>query len=135
MAFHGDFDPRSAPEEIRSSSLWIVEKRGDGGGLSEYHGNFILEIPHQLMRRYTKPGDVVLDCFAGSGTTLEVGKRLKRQVIASDIYPQHDGIVKADAEKLELNGVVDLVILHPPYWDIVQYTYFEQDLSNCCDLE
>jgi hypothetical protein len=135
MAFHGDFDPRRAPDEIRDSSLWIIEKRGGGGGNSSYHGNFIPEIPYQLMRRYTKAGDVVLDPFAGSGTTLEVGKRLKRHVIASDIFPQHSGIVKSDAEKLDLDGLVDLIILHPPYWDIVQYTYYEEDLSNCCDLE
>lgn len=135
MTFHGDFDPRSAPSEVWSGSLWLVEKRSDEGGEASYHGNFIPDIPYQLIRRYTKPGDVVLDCFAGSGTTLEVGKKLGREVIGSDIFPQRPDIVRCDAEVLELDGEVDLIILHPPYWNIVPYTHYEDDLSNACDLD
>lgn len=135
MTFHGDFDPRHAPDEIRSSSLWIDERRGSGGGDASYHGNFIPEIPYQLIRRYTKLGEIVLDPFAGSGTTIEVGTSLGRVVLASDLIPRVPGVVQADARTVTLDGHIHLAILHPPYWKIVRYSDREDDLSNCSDLD
>ena len=134
--FHGDFDPQKPPEDVFYSSLWTIRQRAEKkGGSGEFQGNFIPEIPYQLMRRYTKPGDVVLDCFSGSGTTIDVGKELKREVIATDIYPQRPDISRANAATLELDGVVDLIILHPPYWKVVNYTSYSEDLSNCPTIE
>lgn len=53
-----------------------------------YWGNFIPQIPHQMMRRYTKQGDWVLDTFAGSGTTLIEGQRLGRNTIGIELQPR-----------------------------------------------
>lgn len=58
-------------EDILTDSLWIISERDKSGAhTGEYHGNFIPQIPHQIMRRFTKKGDIVLDTFLGSGTTL-----------------------------------------------------------------
>ena len=47
--------------EIWTDSLWIIPERDNTGKHSGfYHGNFIPQIPNQLMRRFTKKGDVVL---------------------------------------------------------------------------
>lgn len=54
-----------------TDSLWIIGERDRSGShKGDYHGNFIPQIPNQLMRRFTKKGDVVLDTFLGSGATL-----------------------------------------------------------------
>lgn len=43
-----------------------------------------MEAPRQYIAAYTKPGDVVLDPFAGGGTTICVCKELGRRFIAID---------------------------------------------------
>lgn len=59
-------------QDILTDSLWILSERDKSGAhRGDYHGNFIPQIPNQLMRRFTKKGDVVLDTFLGSGTTLK----------------------------------------------------------------
>jgi len=64
-------------EDILTDSLWVMGERDKSGAHNgDYHGNFIPQIPNQLMRRFTKKGDVVLDPFLGSGTTLIECKRL-----------------------------------------------------------
>jgi site-specific DNA-methyltransferase (adenine-specific) len=40
-----------------------------------------VELMEYLIATYTNEGDVVLDCFAGSGTTLVAAKNLNRQFI------------------------------------------------------
>ena len=45
-------------------------------------------MPRNLLLRYSKPGDWVLDQFMGSGTTLVEAKLLNRNAIGVDINPQ-----------------------------------------------
>lgn len=40
------------------------------------------ELPRRCIRLFTDPGDTVLDCFAGSGTTACVARELNRRYIA-----------------------------------------------------
>lgn len=47
------------------------------------------EIPHRLIKLFTYPNDIVLDCFCGSGTTCAVAKKLKRNYIGIDIVPDY----------------------------------------------
>jgi hypothetical protein len=68
-------------DEIITDSLWIFDKRDTSGAhLGWYWGNFIPQIPHQMMLRYTKKGEWVLDPFVGSGTTLIECRRLGRKI-------------------------------------------------------
>ncbi len=58
-------------DDLITDSLWIINKRDNSGNhKGDYHGNFIPQIPYQLINRYTKKGEWVLDTFLGSGTTL-----------------------------------------------------------------
>ena len=158
MSRYNDIDIQQWREygDIYTDSLWIIEKRDNSGAHSgHYHGNFIPQIPHQLLTRYTKSGDWVLDPFMGSGTTLIEAQRMNRNSIGIEL--QRDVAVEAyrriitekkqdtttkilvgdsraiDLDK-ELQGLgikkVQFVILHPPYWDIVKFSEDANDLSN-----
>ena len=45
-------------------------------------------MPRNLILRYSKPGDWILDQFMGSGTTLVEAKLLNRNAVGVDINPQ-----------------------------------------------
>jgi DNA modification methylase len=143
--------------DLKTDSLWIISKRDRSGSHSgSYWGNFIPQIPNQLLRRYTKKGEWVLDPFSGSGTTLIECRRLGRNVLGIDIAPAaiNDALEKLEEEENPFNTAADLciansikfnyeeylcshglnsfqfIILHPPYWDIIKFTDDDEDLSN-----
>lgn len=149
-------------DDILTDSLWMIDRRDSSGVHSAgYWGNFIPQIPNQLMRRYTRRGDWVIDPFAGSGTTLIEGQRLGRNTLGVDLQPQmveraralvaaepnrHGAICKlvagdstsADFKALlEANGArsAQLAILHPPYHDIIRFSDDPRDLSNSPSIE
>lgn len=65
--------------------LWM-EKRLPG---KEYqHATTKPSTLHEkAVRRCTKPGDIILDSFSGSGSTLIAGEQLKRKVYAVELEP------------------------------------------------
>ncbi len=42
-----------------------------------------------FIKAYTKPGDIIFDPYAGSGTTLVAGKMLDRKVVGAEISPKY----------------------------------------------
>src|SRR5436190_15550110 len=100
-------------QDVYTDSLWIVDRRDSTGAHSAgYWGNFIPQIPHQMMKRYTKKGDWVLDTFVGLGTTLIEGQRLGRNTIGNEL--QEDVAEKARnlvaSEPNIYNIVTDIVV-------------------------
>src|SRR6266487_2680722 len=76
-------------EDVYTDSLWLIDRRDSSGvHTAGYWGNFIPQIPHQMLRRYTKKGDWVLDTFAGSGTTLIEGQRPGRSTIGNELQEE-----------------------------------------------
>lgn len=53
------------------------------------------EIPFRLIKLYSFVGDIILDPFAGSGTTLSVAKSLKRNFIGYEIYSHYKEIIES----------------------------------------
>ena len=148
-------------EDVVTNSLWVIGSRGrEGVHSGKYHGNFVPQIPYQAIRRFTKPGDVVLDTFLGSGTTLIECRRLGRHGIGIELVDSiaqdaeelidvednpHDTwqkVIRGDStdietiaqvrEALECKGrdKVQLIIMHPPYHDIIRFSDNPNDLSN-----
>jgi len=60
---------------------------------AKYRGKWDPKFPRNLILQYTEPGDVVLDAFLGSGTTLIECKLLGRHGIGVDI--NYEGIMVA----------------------------------------
>lgn len=52
------------------------------------------EIVERAIRLYSVVGDLVLDPFTGSGTTLRVAKRLKRNYVGYEISPSYKEIIE-----------------------------------------
>jgi len=75
--------------EVWTDSLWIIQERDKSGKHDGfYHGNFVPQIPHQLILRYTKKNDVVFDPFLGSGTTAYEAESLGRNFIGIEIQKE-----------------------------------------------
>ncbi len=53
-----------------------------------------VELARHFIRLHTKPGDVVLDCFAGSGSTLEACVREGRRFVGIELDPHWAGAAR-----------------------------------------
>jgi len=51
-------------------------------------------IPSRLIKMYSYEGEVVLDPFLGSGTTVKVAKKLKRRSIGIEVSPEYLDVIK-----------------------------------------
>jgi hypothetical protein len=106
-------------------------------GESSYFGRMPPQIVENLLWLYTEPGDIVMDPFAGGGTTIDVAKRMGRRVWASDLHPSTPTlpIHAHDITSGWPGGApkkADLIILDPPYWQQAKGRYSDDaaDLGN-----
>jgi len=89
---------------------------------------FTPQLVRELLERYSRPGDTVLDPFAGHGTTLWVAEELGRVPLGLEIQADRveqsrrllrnpEALIQADARQLRQLGLppVDLVLTSPPY--------------------
>jgi site-specific DNA-methyltransferase (adenine-specific)/site-specific DNA-methyltransferase (cytosine-N4-specific) len=60
------------------------------------------ELPEWFIKLFTNQNDTVLDPFAGSGTTLVVANRLKRNSIGIEIMPEYVEMIKSQVQPVEL---------------------------------
>lgn len=147
--------------DIYTDSLWLIDKRDNTGvHTGKYHGNFIPQIPYQLLSRYTKKGEWVLDPFMGSGTTLIEAQRLSRNSLGIELQKEvaldawkrikkeyqsgiQTKIVVGNSQAIDLSKLlgqlkipkVQFILMHPPYWDIIKFSPQLEDLSNAPTIE
>jgi DNA modification methylase len=90
--------------------------------------HFTEALAESVIAHTTQPGDLVLDPFAGYGTTLVVAERLGRRAIGVELIADHVAIcrsrvgpavriVEGDARRLSelIDEPVDLALTSPPY--------------------
>ena len=135
---------------MEKTSVWRFPNRGNWATHDgSYRGNWSPYIPRNIILRYSKENDLILDQFVGSGTTLVEAKLLGRNAIGVDINPKALEIAKnklsfdyhalskiqlieGNATNLEFINAnsIDLICTHPPYADIIKYSSdIEGDLS------
>ena len=137
--------------ELEMNTVWSFPNRGKWATHdAKYRGNWSPYIPRNLLLRYSKESDLVLDQFAGGGTTLVEAKLLNRDVIGVDI--NNDAIQRCldktsfdwqgrcelairqgDARNLDYipDEHIDFICTHPPYANIIKYSEENpDDLSN-----
>ncbi len=85
----------------------------------------------QLLSRYTREGDLVVDPMAGAGTTLDVARQLGRRVLGYDLTPRRPDVFRADARSLPLeDGKADFVFIDPPYSTHLEYSQDARDIGG-----
>ncbi len=146
--------------ELTEDLWLIPRRDKSGEHRGDYHGNFVPQIANRLILRFTGPGGMVLDGFLGSGTTLIECRRLGRNGLGFEISDEICRLARARIKgeanphgiraetkcvdssskkaaqacrrflKNEGREYFDLVILHPPYSDIITFSEDENDLSR-----
>lgn len=137
--------------ELEMNTVWSFPNRGNWATHdAKYRGNWSPYIPRNLLLRYSQEGDLVLDQFAGGGTSLVEAKLLGRNIIGIDVNPSaldrcrektnfeypNSGkvyIYSGDARSLDFvpKLSIDFICTHPPYANIIRYSEDnENDLSH-----
>ena len=137
--------------ELEMNTVWSFPDRGKWATHdAKYRGNWSPYIPRNLLLRYSNEGNLILDQFAGGGTTLVEAKLLNRNVIGVDInnnalerckekcdfeYENSGKVYFYEADARNLNFIpdesIDFICTHPPYANIIKYSEdIENDLSH-----
>ncbi len=113
------------PAKLQTTTLWYHPSQQYGEevlGDPRYPGRTPAYVIWNLLQRYTRPGDLVVDPFCGGGTTLDVARSLGREALGYDIGPARPDIVRADARALPLERErADFFFLDPPYSTHLDY--------------
>ncbi|MEM4452804.1 MAG: DNA methyltransferase [Thermosphaera sp.] len=157
-----EYQPRDFA--LETTTVWSFPERGDWAThRGDYRGNWSPKLVRNLLLRYSKPGELVLDQMCGSGTTLVECKLLGRNAIGVDInyeaviltldrlnftykpftldWREPDiRVYHGDARNLDLieNESIDFIATHPPYFNIIPYSKqkpIPDDLSQVHSLE
>lgn len=118
------------PMGIMTTTLWEYPSQhydGHSGSTMQGSKDYIGATPSwviwQLLKRYTRENDTVVDPMCGSGTTIDVCKDLNRNGIGFDLNPQRKEITKGDARELPLDDEsVDFAFVDPPYSTHINYS-------------
>lgn len=143
--------------ELEISTIWSFPERGTWATPNpKCRGNFAPQIARNIISRYSKEGDLVLDPMVGGGTSLIEAKLLNRKSIGRDInenalkitseclnfkgdYLYEPKVELGDTRNLTgiLDNSIDLILTHPPYLNIIKYSdgKIEEDLSNISGVE
>lgn len=114
-------------------TIWNFQYRDDYAGDKDFHGNCSPQIVEQCIWRLTEENDLVVDPMVGSGTTLDVCKRFNRRCIGYDIKPPENrpDVIQNDSRKIPLeSNSVDMIFIHPPYWNLAYFTKAEENLPD-----
>lgn len=140
------------------STVWSFPRRGNWcTHNSKYRWNWSPEVVRNLILRYSKEWDYILDPMIGGGTTAIESKLLNRNLMCYDVNPQAIALTESllDFEldnkakiKIKLHDAreknedlkkesIDFVLMHPPYADIIKYSEgkIKQDLSNIHNID
>lgn len=125
------FDERPV---LEATTLWDYPKQSYGKmpkGDNRYAGVTPAFIIYNMIKRYTEPGDLVVDPMAGSGTTLDVCREENRKCIAYEIVPPRPDIIQNDARNIPLkDNSADMIFIDSPYGDNIKYNDHPDNIGN-----
>jgi hypothetical protein len=118
---------RKPPLRPEVTTLWDYPSQNYGPGSqgdTRFRGATPSHVIWNLLERYTRPRQLVVDPMAGSGTTLDVARDLGRRALGYDLAPTRPDIFRVDARQLppELGERADFVFIDPPYSTHLDYS-------------
>lgn len=114
---------KSGNDDLQMRNVWQFPACGGKERIKDADGNKAhnTQKPEALLYRLitmlTDPGDIVLDCFGGSGTTAAVAKRLGRHYVTIDNDPKNVKITEArlaTVTQTEIDVPMQEIIGTPP---------------------
>ena len=137
--------------KLEKTTIWNFKERGKWAThKGDYRGNCPPQVPRNLILKYTREEDIVLDPFCGSGTTMIECKLLNRKGIGIDVNLNALNLAKSrldfkyeniyepkliransiDLKRIIPNEKIDFIFAHPPYANIIKYSKdVENDIS------
>jgi len=141
-----------------SISIWSDIRKTSNENGAGHPAIFPIMLPERLISIFSRENELILDPFAGSGSTLIAAKRLKRYSIGVELsdefieaYERREDnanlfdndeyvpvLVKGDARNLPdwvQKESIQLTVTSPPYWDILNQkrTADYKDVKNYGD--
>jgi len=137
-------------------SVWPFKEMESNVNVKLHPAQFSSEIPKRCITLYSFYGDLILDPFMGVGTTLYQAINQKRRSVGIDIDDTYVDYVKnqisntlieeelyvplvkqGDARSLNFieDESIDLIVTHPPYFNVVKTSDSKGDLSHFKDSE
>lgn len=118
---------RKPPLRLFTTTLWEYPSQhyetDAPHGDPDYPGATPSWVVWQLLQRYTRRNDLVVDPMCGSGTTIDVARELERRALGYDLTPKRRDVFRADARSLPLeDAVADFVFVDPPYSTHIEYS-------------
>ncbi len=150
---------KNAPEnfEQECSTVWSFPRRWNWvTHNSKYRWNWSPEVVRNLILRYSKEWDYLLDPMIWGWTTAIEAKLLGRNLLCYDINPEAIKLTESflDFESSSKSKIkvkkhnatkknkdlkdesIDFVLMHPPYVDIIKYSdWIKWDLSQIHDID
>lgn len=136
--------------KLQTKTIWRFKDRGSWEThKGDYPGNWSPHVPRNLLMRYSRENDYILDPFVGSGTTLIEAKILNRNSIGIDVNKHALEISNSrinfnsknnskhylylgDSRNMKMikDKSIDFICTHPPYHNIIKYSYeLKNDIS------
>src|SRR5262249_11128974 len=122
--------------DIPLYNVWKFKEKSPG---TNHFGNTEPTIVDNLLYLYTSPFDIVVDPFAGGGSTIDICRKRFRRYWVSDrkVEPENEGRIRLHditegVPRLPRWEDVRLVYLDPPYWKQAEGRYSKdaEDLAN-----
>src|SRR5256712_1148276 len=112
--------------DLEAYTSWDFPSQAAGhpdAGDASFNGVTPAGCAANIVRRYTAPGELVVDPMAGYGTIGDVARALGRRAVSFDLAPRRPDILRADARSWPLLAqTAALAVIDSPYSDNVVYS-------------
>ena len=92
-----DLSAVKGPNSRRLRTMWDIStepRRREAGGIDDHPAVMPMALARRCIRITSRPGDVVLDPYAGSGTTLLAAKELSRSWVGIELKPEYVELIE-----------------------------------------
>jgi site-specific DNA-methyltransferase (cytosine-N4-specific) len=96
----GFYDATAGLVDTRNlRTVWTMPSERFSGA---HYATFPPALPERCIRAGSRPGDLVLDPFAGSGTTLMVARDLGRDYLGIELNPEYRPLIEERVRRAEV---------------------------------